>query len=362
MMEVERRNFALSLSRPLRTASGTVDRREGTLFRITDDGGTVGLGEATPLAGFTESLSECRDALADAADALSGGDLPEISGAEIESHPALAAAEDAPAARHAVASALLDLEARRRRVPLYRLLGAPEWVRRIPVNGTIGDGTVTHTAQTAASAASRGFSCLKVKVGARKVSEDVARLAAVRSVVDDAIAVRADANGAWTRRQAEQAFEALAAEGVDLDYVEQPLARADLEGLARLRREYDTPVAVDETLAQAGVDEVLAEDAADVLVCKPMALGGPDRVVEAADRADEAGLSAVVTTTVDGVVARTCAVHVAASRSDPLPAGLATADRLATDLGPDPTTVQGGSITVPQDDGSGPVDHWWAEE
>jgi len=56
----------------------------------------------------------------------------------------------------------------------------------------------------------------------------------------------------------------------------------------------------------------------------------------------------VVTTTVDGVVARTAAVHVAAAIPDVAPCGLATAELLAEDLGPDPAPVDDGRISVPQ--------------
>jgi len=362
---VECRDFSLALSRPLSTADGSIRRREGTLLRVVDDGGTVGLGEATPLPGWTESLVECREALEAAATALRESGIPDVSGGQVpgpEADQALAAVEETPAARHALTQALLDLEARRHRIPLYRTLGAPRWVRHVTVNGTVGDGTVTHTAQTALGAIRRGFGCLKVKVGARTVDEDVERLAGVREVAGEDVALRADANGSWTRKQAQRALSELEDRGVELDYLEQPLVGGDLEGLRELRRDHETPVAVDETLVETPVSEVLSADAADVLVCKPMALGGIDRVVAVANAGADAGCRTVVTTTIDGVVARTGAVHAAASLEEPPPCGLATADRLAADLGPDPSPVGAGRITVPQDHGTGPSERWWSTD
>lgn len=362
---VECRDFSLGLSRPLSTADGTIRHREGTLLRVVDEGETAGLGEATPLPGWTESLPECRDALEAAATALRDSGIPDVSGGqspELGDHPSISAVEETPAARHALTQALLDLEARRHRIPLYRTLGAPQWVRHVPVNGTVGDGTVTDTAQTAVAAIRRGFGCLKVKVGGRPVGEDVERLAAVADVLGEAVALRADANGSWTRKQARRALSELEDSEVELDYLEQPIVGGDLEGLGELRREHETPIAVDETLVETPVAEVLSADAADVLVCKPMALGGVDRVVTAARAGAEAGCRTVVTTTIDGVVARTGAVHAAASLEEPPPCGLATADRLAEDLGPDPAPVGAGRITVPQDHGTGPSERWWSTD
>jgi L-alanine-DL-glutamate epimerase-like enolase superfamily enzyme len=98
---------------------------------------------------------------------------------------------------------------------------------------------------------------------------------------------------------------------------------------------------------------VLDADAADVVVLKPMVLGGPDLAREAATRACEAGVEPVVSTTIDTVVARTGAVHLAASIPDVGACGLATASMLRSDLAPDPATVEDGTITVPQDPGLG---------
>ena len=43
---MDRREFSLTLARPLGTAKGTIGRREGDLVRL--DAGAYGVGEATP--------------------------------------------------------------------------------------------------------------------------------------------------------------------------------------------------------------------------------------------------------------------------------------------------------------------------
>ncbi|ESS03501.1 MAG: L-alanine-DL-glutamate epimerase related enzymes of enolase superfamily, partial [uncultured archaeon A07HR67] len=171
------------------------------------------------------------------------------------------------------------------------------------------------------------------------------RLRAVRRAVGPAVDLRADANGAWDRATARRALDRLAP--LDLAYVEQPLPAADLAGTARLRAETTVPIALDESLAERSVETVLGADAADVVVIKPMALGGPDRALAVACRAREAGVDPVITTTIDAVVARTAAVHVASAVPDVPACGLATADLLAEALAPDPCPVSDGRIEVP---------------
>ena len=330
--------FSLALASPLDTARGPIERRDGVLLRVEADG-AVGVGEATPLAGWTESVEDCRRALERAAERL-GADAPNAVLDELNG---------TPAARHALELALVDREATRDGRPLYRHLGAKERVEHVPVNATIGDSGVEETVDEAEDAIEAGFDCLKLKVGARDLAADVERVEAVRDACASA-ALRADANAAWNRGQA-QTF--LAAVGDELEYVEQPLAATDIAGLAAL----DGPVALDETLAEIPLDDALDANP-DAVVLKPMALGGPRRTVELAERAREAGVEPVVTTTVDGAVARTAAVHVAAAIPTVSACGLATASLLEADLCPDAAPVEGGHATVPQGEGNGTADAW----
>jgi o-succinylbenzoate synthase len=336
MMDIE--PFTLRLDAPLETAAGTLERREGFLVRVRY-ADAVGLGEATPLPGWTESLDTCRRALERA---------PEL--AREEDWGVALGETNAPAARHALSLALADARAIHRNTPLYRYLGNERLVRRVPVNATIGDDDRETTVERARAAVDRGFDCLKIKVGARSVTADVARLRAVRESVGDSVTLRADANAAWDREQAERALDALAA--LNLEYLEQPLPADAVPAHAAIR-DGRTPIALDETLSAHSVTDVLAADAADYLICKPMALGGPDRTRQAARQARQAGVTPVVSTSIDAVVARTGAVHVAAAIPEVPACGLATADFLAEDLGPDPAPVADGTIEVPQSKGHG---------
>jgi len=346
------RSFSLGLTSPLETARGTIDRREGFLVAVgpASDGESVpasGLGEATPLPGWTESQSACEAALRGVR--TGGGGKEPANDALSRLDPA-----ETPAARHGLALALADATARGAGQSLSERLaeneGLPAPAETVPVNATIGDGDPNATVEAAEEAAERGFDCLKVKVGARGLDADIERLRAVRRAVRDDVSLRADANGAWDRETAREAVERLAP--LDLAYLEQPLPADDLDGTAELRdRQKEVPIALDEALASPGLDAALDADAADAVVLKPMALGGPDRALAAATRAREAGVEPVVTTTIDAVVARTAAVHVAAAIPDVAPCGLATGSLLDTDLAPDPCPVADGAVAVPSGPG-----------
>lgn len=301
--------FALPLRRPLRVRGAVVPARFGVL--IEHDGG---LGEATA--------------------------LPQALPPDEPSPAALSAARECAALDHA---------ARAAGVPLAEQLGGMRW-RRIPVNALLAATDPAEAAAEAAALVARGFRCLKLKLSPRDLAGDRRRLAAVRAAVGPAVALRADANAAWTVAEAIAALRALA--DLALEYVEQPVA--SLADLAAVRRAVAVPIAADESVVDAAsVDALVAAEAADVIVIKP-ALLGPRASLEAARRAHAAGLAVTVTSALDSSVGIAFAAHVAAAVAAPLRAcGLATAELLAGDLVREPLAIVAGALQLPERPGLG---------
>jgi L-alanine-DL-glutamate epimerase-like enolase superfamily enzyme len=194
---------------------------------------------------------------------------------------------------------------------------------------------------------------IKVKVD-DDVPAAVARVAAVRRAAGSEIALRVDANGAWTPDVALAALAALAP--YDLAFAEQPVAADRVADLAALRRRSPVPVAADEALLPPGGPErVLALEAADVLVLKPSLLGGLATAWSLASRACSLGMDVTVTSSLDRGVGIAGALHVAAALPRRRHAcGLATGRLLDDDALPGPPVVDG-RMAVPPHAGLGLV-------
>lgn len=345
--------FRLVLREPLETATGIFTAREGVLVVLEALPGIAGIGEATPLPEFgTETIAEAREALIALAPGLVGESLENLEealeGLEL-------AAASAPAARAAVDVALHDLAARASGRSLASWLAgrfgrSPR--QRVAVNALLGGREPERLAEQAQRAVSQGYRTLKVKVGAASLAHETARLAALRSAVGPRPKLRLDANGAWGEAEAIAHLARLAA--FDVELVEQPVAADDIESLARVRAASPIHVAADE--AAAGVERaerVIALRAADVICVKLAAVGGLRPALRIAGRARRAGLDVIVTSGLDGAVARTAALHLAASLPGVVPAcGLATAELLEADLA---TTeaVKDGYLELPPGPGLG---------
>lgn len=146
----------------------------------------------------------------------------------------------------AIDIALWDLKAKRAGLPLYRLLGGYE--AKVPCYAGGIDLWLTLDqllAQTDGNLA-KGFRAIKMKVGRPKLSEDVARVAAMRRHLGDDFPLMADANMRWSVDQAIRAARAVQPFG--LVWLEEPTIPDDVHGHARIVREGGVPVAAGENL------------------------------------------------------------------------------------------------------------------
>lgn len=341
---------------PVVTAEGRWTVRRLALVRLFDGDGLEGVGEAGAGAPGGLGRGVAWDVAAELATALAG--LEPADDGELEARLATpgASALARPELRSAIATAAVDLAARRAGVPLAGWAADGGFGRdRVRVNGLIGIAPASAAAARAATLVAQGYRCLKLKGMDEPPAVLSARVAAVRSAVGPAVRLRLDVNGAWPSVAAAVAsLKPLAP--FELEYVEQPLpVAAGLAALAAVRREGGVPVAADEAVTDlAAAEELLSAGAADVLVVKPARVGGFRAARRLADRAAEAGVGVVVSTLFETGIGIATALHLAATLSGPQRAhGLATADLLATDLLVEPLAVRRGWMAVPRGPGLG---------
>lgn len=161
----------------------------------------------------------------------------------------------------AVDCALWDLKARMLGVPLHRLLGGPGGAEgalgrppepgpAVPVYGSGGFTTydaVRTQEQLGHWAGDLGIPRVKIKIGeARGTREirDLRRLELAREIIGGGVELYADANGAYSAKQAIRV--ARSAADVDLRWFEEPVTSDDLPGLREVRAAVECEVAAGE--------------------------------------------------------------------------------------------------------------------
>ncbi len=338
--------YRFAFYQPFKTALGTYSHRQGFMIKISDRhdeiDGYIGLGESAPLEGFgMESLAETEKTLRLFQRSLMNAKIQNVGDIE----DLLVTCDRTPAAKHGLELALLNLLAQVQNISLSQLLvnwGKGAVRDRVPVNAVIGAIAPELAATAAREYIAQGYRCLKIKVGTEDFGSDLQRVAAVRSQVDQVdphIQIRLDANQAWSVSEAIANLKELEKtlekklEYLQIEYVEQPVAASDLLGMAQVRRSQSIPIAADESVnSLIQLQKVIEAQAADIIILKPMALGGILTAYHGAAIAFNAGLDVVVTTTLDGAIARQAAFALAAALPIKRACGLATGHLLAEDF------------------------------
>ncbi len=303
------------LDTPVEARAGAWDERLGVLVRLEDDRGRTGWGEASPLPGYSDDLvADVERDLAHAAGTLLAWSCDACLPAPPQVREILRRlAPASPAARFALETALLDLAGQAAGVPSACLLRGAFPARAVALNALLPLRPAARLRDALAAARARGFTTFKVKLGRTdRWDEERAALGDLAGALSRNERLRADVNGAWTPDEARARLAELAPLG--LEYVEQPVGAGELLDFGPA----PFPLAADESLRLDGaIARLAASNSAQVVVLKPMVLGGALRCLELAHAARAAGMDVVVTGLFDGTVARAATAALALALDPP---------------------------------------------
>ncbi len=349
----------IPLITPFKTALRTVDSVEDVLLKVTAESGEVGFGEAPPTKAITgetlESITETlQKKIAPAMLAMPENE-PEAFLKRIQ-----ACCAGNSSAKAAMDIAIYDLAAREAGVPLYRYLlpgineaaarrqiGVPtkkethkkmqaaadsssygkssgaavsslslkeKWESaEIYTDLTISVNPVPEMVKDAKIAVERGFKDIKIKVG-KEGEKDLERIRAIRDAVGEKIGIRVDANQGWTPQEAVQILQKAEKQKLGISIVEQPVKADDLEGMAYIKANVQTPVVADESCFHPeDAAEIFRKDAADMVNIKLMKAGGLYEAGRIAAIAEGADRQCMIGCMLESKVAVSAAAHFAAA-------------------------------------------------
>jgi len=194
-----------------------------------------------------------------------------------------------------------------------------------------------------------GYRILKIKVGDGPLTEEIERLQMLCATLPAGVALRLDANTAWSAADAERFLAACLP--LPIDGIEEPLRTPDIATLQRLQAMVPFPLAIDES-TQLLTCEFWQAPPVRRLVIKPARHGGLLSSVELGLRAQAAGLECIVTASLESACGVLACAHLAAAIAPEACHGLATADWLASDTGQAPA-IRDARMMLPQMPGLG---------
>lgn len=302
--------ISVPLRVPFKTALRTVSSVEDIIVEVCTDDGRVGYGEAPPTGVITG------DTTGGIIGALRDHIIKAIMGRDVDEFETLMTMLQScvvknTSAKAAVDMALWDLYGQRWNIPVYKMLGGAR--KRIVTDITISVNDPEEMVRDTEDALSRGYDTLKIKVG-KDADMDFQRLTAVRKAAPNAT-IRIDANQGWTPKEAVRLLNRMQEQGLEIEFVEQPVKAHDFAGLKYVTERSYVPVLADESVfSPEDAMTILQMGAADLLNIKLMKCGGIYNALKICSAAEVFGVECMIGCMLEAKIAVNAAIHLACAR------------------------------------------------
>ncbi|MCY7366752.1 MAG: o-succinylbenzoate synthase [Chamaesiphon sp.] len=240
---------------PLKTSHGVWKIRAGVIIQLTDDLGISHQGEIAPISWFGSELIEqarswCQQV----------GDI--ITTAQIYQIP-----DHLPACQFGCGSALTAFNP---------VLSSPVSIPDLSALLPSGAAAIARIPVLFA----QGYSTFKWKIGVLPIADEVAIWQQLMMALPQNGKLRLDANGGLSYEQAQQWLK-ICSQEPRIEFIEQPLGVDSLEQMQALAEIYDTPIAIDESVATfALLQAAHTQGWRGIYVVKPGIAGFPWRLAE----------------------------------------------------------------------------------
>lgn len=215
------------------------------------------------------------------------------------------------AAKACIDIALYDAMGKSLNQPVYKLLGG-KYRNEMELSWVVS--IKTDLAQAISEAeyyVNQGIKTIKLKVG-NTPEKDYELVEAIRNHFGKKINIRLDVNQGYDYVTAINLFKEL--EQFDLESIEQPVERWDIEGMKKVRESLNTPIMADESVSNFNEAlQVITNNAADIINIKVGKVGGLWPAKKIATLAEAAGMKATAGSNLELGVGCAASMHFVAS-------------------------------------------------
>ena len=218
----------------------------------------------------------------------------------------------------------------------------------IPINGLVWMGDKETMRQRMLQKMQAGFTCIKLKIGALRIEEELALLQELRKIAPAKdLQIRVDANGAFTEAEALEVMEQL--EKLEVHSIEQPIRSGNWDGMARLCKIAPLPIALDEELIGVNTpklkERLLQEIHPAYIVLKPTLHGGIQGCDEWIERATRHNIGYWITSALESNIGlNAIAQYTATLQTDDFAQGLGTGQLFVENIPHTGLTIEGNKL------------------
>ncbi|UPT78568.1 dipeptide epimerase [Sulfurovum sp. XGS-02] len=300
------------LKNPFVTSLRRVEALEDLVVIVECDDGTIGYGEGAPTPVITgETMGSMVAAIEYIKPFIIGTDIEEFGIILNNIHTSIL---KNTTAKSALEIALYDLKAKSARQPLYQMLGGTKTSFKTDI--TISMGDIDKMVSDSLDAVDLGYDTLKIKIGDNP-QKDVERIIAIHEALNENITLRLDANQGWTAQESVELLHALEKKDIIAEFIEQPVAADDIEGLRYIKERVQTPLLADESIFSVkDARRLLEMEAIDYVNIKLAKTAGITQALALAELSKTFSVKCMIGCMLEGPISVAAGVHVASAKAD----------------------------------------------
>ncbi|SHG36427.1 o-succinylbenzoate synthase [Chryseobacterium vrystaatense] len=196
----------------------------------------------------------------------------------------------------------------------------------IRINGLIWMGDIYYMEEQIREKLDKGFHCIKLKIGVDWESEHKILQKLREKFSKDQLELRVDANGGFSRKEAETVLQQLA--DLHIHSIEQPIKAGNWEDMALLCAGTPTPIALDEELIgitdRIEKEKLLETIKPQYIILKPALVGGFAGSDEWISLAEERHIDWWITSALESNIGLNAIAQYTFTKNNPMPQGLGT--------------------------------------
>jgi L-alanine-DL-glutamate epimerase-like enolase superfamily enzyme len=299
-------NLDVELTDHFTISQGSVKKVNSLLVTLKLGDGTTGYGEITP---FQELAGEDRDTCIIRFNGIRES-LIGLSVLHIRKHSQYLqeALPESPAVRCGLEMAMLDALTRQLGIPLWAYWGGIS-DQSLETDITIPILPFERSIELAKQWLEKGFKTIKIKVGTDHDNE--LKIIAGIHEINNGVEFIIDANQGFEENDALAFIREVINRGCRVILFEQPVNRFDVDGMARITKLLNIPVAADESVFSLDdLQKIIKADAADVINLKIMKTGIL-QALQIATTATSFGMDLMIGGMVETRLAMGCSVSIA---------------------------------------------------
>lgn len=264
--------------------------REGFIIRLIADNMAEGLGEISPLSGFSlETMDDVFAQITISTSHMVGMELPNgILRLDGQLQKMLAKFALYPSVQFGIEMAIFNLFANHKNVALQNLVNHNPR-DKVSITGLLmGErGEIINQTEELIN---NGYRDIKLKVGGN-IAEDVKTVRLVNSIIDGKALLHLDANQKWDFSQAVEFGREIGCAAAT--YIEEPFY-GDLKQVTSFFSETLIPVAVDESFISNKTQDIKSIEGIELVVLKPTLIGGIEKTAQMITELMHYGLKCVI--------------------------------------------------------------------